>query len=98
MMYYLSMVFILWMPNVIGTSSLEVEESKVSVRVEEEFELNSHPGCFISEPVSCLPYFIEWMHWEQACLNGEPGPSPLCPTACEMAAAYEQLFFNCEVH
>ena len=97
MMYYLSMVFMLWIPNVIGTSSLEVEENKVGIQVEEEFELSASSGCFIPEPITCLAYYIQWQSWEQACLNGDPGPGGNCPDACGMAMEYERLFFNCEI-
>jgi hypothetical protein len=97
MMYYLSMVFMLWIPNVIGTSSLEVEENKVSVKVEQEFELSSSSGCFIPEPITCLPYFNEWMYYEDLCLSGEPNPNPFCPNPCHMADYYRQAFFSCEI-
>jgi hypothetical protein len=91
------MVFILWMLSVIGTSTIQVEESMVRNQVEEGFELGANPGCFIPEPITCLPYFIEWMYYEDLCLSGEPNPNPFCPNPCFMADYYRQAFFSCEI-
>ncbi len=98
---YLIVAVLVWLPefsnSVLSKANENVQVLSVAETLIETEALQAGPCDLIENPISCLSYYMEYVYWNDLCMQGLPNPNPFCSDSpCMIANEYWDLFMLCE--